>query len=448
MSARPEATAPAPEREPSSINTDAAAAARSGLWLLALGLGSFLLWAVLAPLDQGIVGNGTVAVSGERKTVQTLLGGVVEEILVREGDLVDKGQVLVRLNTVQTQSQLDITVGQWISARALEARLLAERLDRHAIDWPRDLLARKKDPRAREAMELQGNLFATRRAELASRLQIIEREQAAQREELAGYQEIRHHQEDRLNFQREELETLRELAKQGHVPRVSLLEKERNTSEISSDLASNISAIGRVQQALNEGQLKGEQQRHAFRSEVEAQLTQVSSEVSSLGDRLRALEFEVKNGAVAAPAAGQVMAMNLHTVGGVAQAGQRLMDIVPQGATWIVKAKFPPMVADRLKPGLPVDIRFNSLHKIRTPVLEGKVVTVSPDQLVEEKSGQPYFSAEVAVNPESLAEIGNAGLEVKPGMEVGVLVKTGERTLADYLIKPVSNNLAGALKEE
>lgn len=431
-----------------AVNTDAAAAARTGLWVLVLGLGGFLLWAVLAPLDQGVVGSGTVVVSGERKTVQTLLGGVVEEILVREGDLVSQGQVLVRLNTVQTQSQLDITAGQWISARSLEARLLTERLDRKKIVWPRDLLEREREPRVREAMALQGNLFDTRRAELTSRLQIMEREQAAQKEELAGYLEIKRHQEDRLNFQRQELETLRELSKEGHVPRVSLLEKERNTSEISADLASTLSAIGRVQQALNESLLKIEQQRHAFRSEVEAQLTQVSAEVSNLGDRIRALEFEVGNGAVVAPASGQVMAMNMHTVGGVAQAGQRLMEIVPQGAGWVVKAKFPPMVADRLKPGLPVDVRFNSLQQVKTAVLEGRVVTVSPDQLVEEKSGQSYFSAEVAVTPESLTEIGKAGLDVKPGMEVGVLVKTGERSLADYLIKPMTESLAGALKEE
>lgn len=437
-----------PPPQPLSVDTDAAGAARSGLWLLLAGLGGFLLWSVLAPLDQGIVGSGTVVVSGERKTVQTLLGGVVEEIRVREGDLVTQGQVLVRLNTVQTQSQLDITVGQWLSARALEARLLAERLDRKQIDWPRDLLARRKDPRAREAMELQGNLFATRRAELASRLQIMAREEAAQSEELAGYVEIRRHHEDRLDSQRQELETLRELAAQGYVPRISLLEKERASSAIHAELASTISAIGRVQQALNESQLKVDQQLHTFRSEVEAQLTQVSAEVSSLNDRIRALAFEVKNGAVIAPAAGQVMGMNLHTVGGIAQPGQRLMDIVPQGASWIVKAKFPPMVADRLNPGLAVDVRFSSLQQIRTPVLEGRVVTVSPDQLLDEKSGQPYFAAEVAVDPASLADISSAGLEVKPGMEVGVLVKTGERTLADYLIKPISNSLAGALKEE
>ena len=162
-----------PENKP---DADAAGIARIGVWFLLLSLGGFLLWACLAPLDRGVVGSGTVVVSGERKTVQSRNGGTIDSILVREGDRVQQGQVVMQLNTVQAKSQLDVALGQWLGARAVEDRLTAERLNRDTVQWSEALLARAGDPRAVAAMELQGYLFATRRAELASRMQISRHE--------------------------------------------------------------------------------------------------------------------------------------------------------------------------------------------------------------------------------------------------------------------------------
>ncbi|WP_137820002.1 HlyD family type I secretion periplasmic adaptor subunit [Pseudomonas sp. 2FG] len=433
--------APAPD-------TDAAGIARFGLWLLALGFGGFLLWAGLAPLDQGVVGSGTVVVSGERKTVQSLLGGAIERILVREGEQVRQGQVVVQLNTIQAQSQLDVALGQWLSARSVEARLIAERLDRDSIDWPQNLLAMAADPRAQAAMELQGNLFATRRDELASRLKILQHEEESLAEQLAGFEEIKRNHDAQLKYQRQELEGLRELAQEGYVPRNRLFEAERNAAQLGAQQAAAISDIGRTRQAINESKLKTLQQAQAFRSEAESQLTQVAAEASSLADRIKALDFEVRNGSILASVAGQVMGLAVHTVGGVVPAGQRLMDLVPQGSSWVVKAQFPPLVADRLKPGLPVDVRFASLQRVNTPVMSGKVTTVSADQLIDEHSRLPYFSVEVEVSPEVVSELRRAGLDVKPGMQVEVIIKTGERTLMNYLMKPVTERLVGAFKEE
>ena len=429
-------------------DADAAGAARIGLWFLFLGLGGFFLWAGLAPLDRGVVGSGTVVVSGERKTVQSRLGGAIDHILVREGDLVQQGQVVVQLNIVQAQSQLDVALGQWLSARAVEARLMAERLDRDSIEWFQDLQAKANDPRAQAAMELQGYLFATRRAELASRLKINQYEVASLSEQLAGYQEIKRNHAAQFQFQQQELKGLRELAQEGYLPRNRLFEAESNAAQLGAQLASTISDIGRTQQAINESKLKSLQQTQAFRSEAESQLTQVSAQTSSLIEQIKALDFEVHNASILAPVAGQVMGLTVHTVGGIAPAGQRLMDVVPQGSSWVVKAQFAPMMADRLKPGLPVDVRFGSLQRIHTPVITGKVTTVSADQLIDEHNGEPYFSVEVAVSPQDIIELRDAGLDIKPGMQAEVLVKTGERTLANYLMQPVTERLSGAFKEE
>ncbi len=427
---------------------DAAGSAKLGLWIIAIGLGGFLLWANIALLAQGVEGNGTVVVAGERKTVQSLSGGSVEAILVREGDYVAKDQLLLQLNTVQAQSQLDVALGQWLSARSVEARLISESQIHDNIRWPEDLLAKSADPRARMDMQLQSNMFETRRAELASRLQIIDSAADSLEEQLSSYKQIKTHLETQLNFQHKELDGLRALAAEGYVPRNRLFEAERNSAQISAQLTAGIADIGKTRQAINESKLQALQVRQAFRIEAEAQLTAISSEASSLTERIKALEFEVQNAAIRAPVAGQVINLIVHTEGGVIPAAQRLMDIVPKGSAWIIKAKFEPLVADRLQAGLPVNLRFASVTSATLPMVTGKVINVSGDQLLDEQSRLPYFAVEVEVGADAVATLLENGLDVKPGMQASVLVQTGERTFINYLLKPMTARFRSALKEE
>ncbi|MFZ3185586.1 MAG: HlyD family type I secretion periplasmic adaptor subunit [Pseudomonas sp.] len=427
---------------------DATGSAKLGLWIIAIGLGGFLLWANFALLAQGVEGNGTVVVAGERKTVQSLSGGTVEKILVREGDHVQKDQLLLQLNTVQAQSQLDVALGQWLSARSVEARLIAESQIHDSIQWPDDLLTRSSDLRAREDMQLQGNMFETRRAELENRLQIMQSATESLEEQLTSYKQIKSHLETQLSFQHKELNGLRSLAAEGYVPRNRLFEAERNSAQISAQLTAGIADIGKTRQAINESKLQALQVRQAFRIEAESQLTAISSEASSLTERIKALEFEVRNAAIRAPVAGQVMNLIVHTEGGVIPAAQRLMDIVPKGSAWIIKAKFEPLVADRLLPGLPVNLRFASVTSATLPMVTGKVITVSGDQLLDEQSRLPYFAVEVEVGADAVATLLENGLDVKPGMQASVLVQTGERTFINYLLKPMTARFRSALKEE
>lgn len=436
------------ENQSAPLDTDAAGIARLGLWVLTLGFGGFMLWAGLAPLDQGMAGSGTVVVTGEKKTVQSRVGGAVEEILVVDGGQVRQGQTLLRLNTVQAQSQLEAAVGQWINSRCLEARLNAERSGLGKIVLPRDLLDRSADPRVNAIVDLQTRLFETRRKELELKQQIIKNELVSLDGQLAGFKEIKRHQEARLAAQEKELDSYRELVKKGFISWNRIHEVERDMGELSVDLTTAISNIGRTQQAIHDSQLKSLQLTQAFRSEVETQLTTVSAEVSMLTEQIKALEFEVDSANIRAPASGQVMDLAIHTIGGVVQAGQRLMDVVPVQSSWVIKSRFPTMAADRLKPGLPVAIRFSSLQRANTPVLTGKVTTVSADQILDEHNRLPYYQAVVKPDPNVSTELQRVGLEVKPGMEVEVLASTGERTLLNYLLKPILQRMSGALREE
>lgn len=419
-----------------------------GSFLLLFGFGGFLLWAFLAPLDQGIAGSGTVRISGERKEVQALTGGAIESLKVREGDLVTEDQVLIQLSKVQAQSQLNIIMTQWSIARAIQIRLQAEQKNAKEIFWPTDLTKFNSDPRIKDSIELQKQQFQTRKSEFESTLAILNRNIDGLKEQLNGYITIKQSHNEQLNFQRQELAGLKDLAKEGYVARNRLLEAERNAAQLTAQLAEDLANIGKTQQLIAENQLKILLNKQTFRKEVEMQLSDISKDVNSLADRLKSAQFDFDHTEIKAPTSGQIVGLKVHTEGGVLSAGQHIMDIVPSNSNLIVEAKFSSIVLDKLKPGLKVDLHFSSLNRVETPLLEGEVRTVSADQLIDEATRQPYFVAEIVLTPKSMNDLNQHKLVVRPGMPVDVIVITGERTMMNYLLKPFSRRVLSSLKED
>ncbi len=419
-----------------------------GSFLLLFGFGGFLLWAFLAPLDQGIAGSGTVRISGERKEVQALTGGAIESLKVREGDLVSEDQVLIQLSKVQAQSQLNIIMTQWSIARAIQTRLQAEQKNEKEISWPTDLTKFNSDPRIEASIELQNQQFQTRKSEFESTLAILNRNLDGLKEQLNGYITIKQSHNEQLNFQRQELAGLKDLAKEGYVARNRLLEAERNAAQLTAQLAEDLANIGKTQQLIAENQLKILLNKQTFRKEVEMQLSDISKDVNSLADRLKSAQFDFDHTEIKAPTSGQIVGLKVHTEGGVLSAGQHIMDIVPSNSNLIVEAKFSSIVLDKLKPGLKVDLHFSSLNRVETPLLEGEVRTVSADQLIDEATRQPYFVAEIVLTPKSMNDLNQHKLVVRPGMPVDVIVITGERTMMNYLLKPFSRRVLSSLKED
>jgi membrane fusion protein, protease secretion system len=433
---------------PPPLDTDVDRSTRLGLRLLVIGFGGFLLWAALVPLGEGVTGTGSVVVTGGNKTVQSLVSGQVTELFVTEGMPVKAGQMLVRLNTIQSQSQLDTVLGQWINSRSNEARLIAERSGQSGITWPDDLDSRASDPRVTAAKAAYTNLFQTRQRELASRRSLLKSESVSLAFQVKGLEEVRRHQTNRMNAQERTLASHQELVKQGFVSPNRINELDSSLGEYGAELATTHANLDRTRQSEREVQLKLLQLDEGFRSEVESQLASVSAEVSMLSERLRALEFEVTSATIRAPTSGQVLDLAIHTVGGVIQAGQRLMDIVPIDAPWQIRAKFPLTVADSLKPGQPITLRFSSLQRVETPVLTGKIATVSADSVIDSQTRTSYYLATITPDTDLLNTLSKARLIVKPGMEVQVMASTGERTLLNYLLKPIGDRLASSLTEK
>lgn len=428
------------------LRLDAHRPARIGRWLVLAGFGGFLLWGALAPLDKGVPVSGTVMVAGSRQAVQHPTGGVIEQLLVRDGDRVKTGQVLVRLDSTQAQAQVGSLEVQYLNARAGEARLLAERDAASSLVFPEDLLAKAGTPWVATALEAQRQLRASRAQALRMELDGLRENIAGAEASLAGLQGSMASKQAQRDALDEQLRGLRELARDGYIPRNRLLDNERLLAQVNGSIAEDLGSIGRTRRQVLELKLRIGQRQQEFQNEVRQQLAELQANAEDLGNRLRSARFELAHNQVRAPADGTVVNLSVFTNGGVIARGQQLMEIVPSEAPLLVDARAPVEMVDRLHPGLPVELMFSAFNQSTTPRVDGEVTLVSADRLLDEKTQQPYYQLRIKVSPEGLAQL--AGLDIRPGMPVEAFVRTGERSLLNYLFKPLADRVHVALAEE
>lgn len=428
------------------VNTDASVHTRLG-WLIVLaGVGGFMLWAMFAPLDQGVPVQGSVTVASNRKAIQHQTGGTIEDILVKEGDVVKAGQPLVKMNEIQSKSAADMARTQYYTARAVEARLTAERDGQATITFAPDLLKLKNDPQVGSILSLQTALFGSRRSALQNELAALDENVAGLQSQLRGLEESRDSQKLQLGFLKEQLDGVRELAKDGYVARNRLLDLERTYAQTNAGLSENIGNIGRVQRQIAELNLRRVQRQQEYQKEVRTQLTETQKEAEALQSRLASLDFDLSNVVVRAPVDGTVVGMNVFTRGGVIGPGGRMMDLVPVDDPLIVEGMVPVNLIDKVHPDLPVELIFSALNQHKTPHIPGVVTQVSADKMIDEKTGAPYYKMKAKVTPEGLAKLKNN--QIRPGMPVEVFIKTGERTMMSYLMKPLVDRATTSLTEE
>jgi protease secretion system membrane fusion protein len=420
--------------------------ARIGMWILVAGFGGFFAWAALAPLDEGVPAPGQVSVESKRKRIDHLNGGIIEKILVREGERVRAGQDLVELNETQSKAGLNAILGQWRIAAASEARLKAERENAKEISFPRELLAARDDAEAAAAMRGQTELFRTRRGALEGELAIIRESVRGLEQQIASLEQLMRNREKQVALFQEQLASYQKLNVSGFISRNQLLEVERQLAEVQSKQSEDLSNIAGVRARLAEFRMRGAQREMEYRREVESLLTDAQKETSTLAERLIAQRDTQARLVLRAPVAGIVVDPAFHTIGGVVKPGERILDIVPEGDELIVETRVAPQYIDRVRPGLAADVHFDAyMAAADVPVISGKVIMVSADALVDQRSGAPYYAMRVAVAGEELKKLG--ALQLQPGMLGTVMVKTGERSLLAYLWRPLSRRFTGALSE-
>ncbi|NNA85435.1 HlyD family type I secretion periplasmic adaptor subunit [Pseudomonas fragi] len=416
-------------------------------WLLMLGgfLG-FLGWAALAPLDKGVAVSGKVMVSGHRKVVQHPSGGIVERIDVRDGDKVAAGQVLIRLKETPLLGQAQSLRSQFYGSLASEARLNAERDGVASVSFPVELTAMAAEPEVASNLALQRQLFDSRRQALLLDQQGIDESIAGAEAQLRGVRDSQASKVLQRTALTEQLQGLRELAREGYIPRNRLLDSERVYAQVLGSISEDYGRIGQLQRQVLEMRLKIRQLAEEYQKEVRTQLADTRVRTEDLRNRLASAEFELANSQLRAPVAGIVVGLDVFTEGGVIKPGQALMEIVPQGEPLLVEARVPVELADKVHAGLPVELMFSAFSQSTTPRVAGEVTLVSADRQVDERTDEPYYTLRAQVSEAGMAQL--AGLQIRPGMPVEAFVRTGERSMLNYLFKPLLDRTHMALVEE
>lgn len=415
-----------------------------GLTVLVIGFLGFLAWATLAPLDEGVPTNGTVVVEGRRKTVQHQTGGIIREIRVREGDAVKEGQVLLVLDPAASRAAREAADAQYLVSRATESRLLAEQRGAPQITFPQDLLARTGEPTVALMLDTQRQLFSSRRGALTSEQASFREAIAGLESQIRGYEQVDRERQAQIDLYEREIAALAPLVEEGLYPRNRHQELRRQYAAALAARADANAAIARLRNQIGETRARATVREQEYRKEVEAQLAEASQNARAASERLVALSEELERTEIRAPVDGVVVGLQTHTVGGVIAPGGRVMDVVPAGESFIVESQVPPLLIKHVRAGLPAQLRFSVLDPRHTPVVDGEVITVSADLLTDDR-GNSFYVARIEVPTKALADLGYT--RIQPGMPVEAIIITGERSLLNYLFKPLADRFARGLKE-
>lgn len=429
---------------------DTEASIRRHLWIgltaMFLFAGTATAWSVIARIDSAVVAQGTVVVESNIKKVQHPSGGVVGAIYVREGQRVTEGQVVVRLDETATRAALGIVINELTSTRVRAARLLAERNSATHVVFPPDILMRSaSETEVRDLIEGEMRVFASRltmrrglKAQLDERIGQLN-------EEVKGLTGQQRSLETQLQVARYELGELRELEAKKLIPRprITALEREiaRNEGALGETVGRTLSSKGKIA----ETQLQVLQLDNDHMTEVSKELREAETRINELQDRRIAAEDQLRRIEIRAPISGIVHQLSVHTVGGVVNQTDALMLIVPETDRLIVEVRIQPQDIDQIHTGQPARIRFTSFNQRTTPEVMGKLIRVGGDLTKETQTGISYFVAGIEVHEEELAKL--VGLKLLPGMPADAFMRTGDRTFASYLMKPLSDQMHRSIRE-
>jgi HlyD family secretion protein len=418
-----------------------------GTIVVSLFVAVFLVWGVLAPLDVGAIASGRISPEGSSRTVQHLEGGIIEELVVRDGDVVEAGDPLVVLRSIQARASFEVLRGRQSLLRAQMARLRAEQNGLAEVAFPEDLEAsRATDRPIDHILTTQSDLFEQRNALHNSRLSILRERVGQLRAEITGLYKQIDAQDRRALIIEEEIFATEELLELELAPRPRLLALQREQASIEEQRARAAAAIARAQRQIGETEVQMISINAQRLDEVVQELNAVQAESLEVGERLLASEDVLERTVVEAPISGTVVALKYKTEGGVIQPGSPILDIVPDNEALIIDARLSPLDIDSVYPGLEALVYLSALSQRDMPRITGEVLDVSADAFTDETTGASYFRVRVEVDPEQLENLGTEN-QLTPGMPAEVVIVTGERTLMDYLISPIRDSMRRALRE-
>jgi HlyD family secretion protein len=422
-----------------------------GCTALVLAVGGFGGWASTTEIAGAVIATGSVVVESNVKKVQHLNGGIVGEILVKEGSVVEPDQVLMRLDDTLTRANLGVVQSQLDLYVAREARLMTERDGLTNIALLHGATADAKRETAEAAIAGERKLFQSRREGLEGQRAQLRERVAQTTEEIRGLTAQQHSKEGEIGYVGEELSSVSDLYAKNLVSLARLKQLQRDQARLQGERGQLIADVARSRAKIAETQLQILQLDQDFRTEVLKDLRETQAKIAELQERANAASDELRRTELRAPQAGVVYQLQVHTIGGVIGKGETVMQIAPRAEPLIVEAKVAPQDIDQVEIGAPVRIRIDAGNRRTTPELNGRVTVLSPDLAHDQSApptglpNQPYYLARVNLAEADLKSIGD--LQLVPGMPVEVYIRTQDRTPLDYLLKPLREQIARTFRE-
>jgi len=426
------------------LDTSVETPKRVGLFIFFLVFGVFGFWAGFAPLDGAARASGVVTVESYTKVIQHLEGGIVGEILVRNGDFVAAGDPLLVLNNTQPLAQLGITSAQFVALKSREARLLAESIGSESISFPEVLMQEEHD--ANVEMASEGQIFLARKAAREGEVEVLEQREDQLASRVTGLEALRTSKLELANSYSEELVDVRELLEEGFSDKQRLRELERSYSSYNGEAADLTANISSTEMQIGETRLRVLQQNKDFLNEVVNELGEVRTRLKDTEERMVALHDVVRRTSITTPVDGIVSGMQVHTVGGVVRPGVDIAEVVPQSDELIIEANVSPTDIDRVTVGQEATISFSAFSSGLVPNIYGNVIGISANSLIDQTNGASYYLARVEVTPEGMRDMGD--LVLVPGMPAEVFINTGTRTFLQYVFKPFTTALSRSFIED
>jgi HlyD family type I secretion membrane fusion protein len=418
---------------------------RIGLLIVALTFGGTLLWSSLAPLSSAVIASGLVKVDSSRKKIQHPEGGIVREILIRDGAVVKAGDPLIRLDKTRADASHGVLQSGYDAALAYQSRLQSERDNLATISFAPELLARRDDPKVAELIDSQITQFNARRTSLTGQLSILQKQVVYLQRGIEGLSAQARAKEEQLQSLKKEIAGYSELLAKGMVEKTRIWNIEREISRLSGEKAEHLSDIDKSRASISEKELEMFQLRKAFREDVVEQLRKAQSEINDYTERLGAAQQTVEQTEIKSPVDGTVVDVKVHTAGGVVGPGEVLMEVVPINDRLVIEAKVRPEDIDRVHVGLNAGIKLAAFDQRALDELNGRVTYVSADAIEDAKLGLFYFLIRLEVTDEELKRYKDK--LIQPGMMADVFVRTGERTFLNYLFHPLVQSFNAAWRE-
>ena len=397
-------------------------------------------WAAFTEISGAVVSSGTIVVESNIKQVQHREGGIVRDIRVKNGDVVEAGDLLIRLDDTVTRANLAVVTKQLTDLTAQELRLAAERDDLRAIEWPEQRVASLGDVERGQQLLLEArqNSKEGRKNQLEEQIRQFNKQTEGLEAQVAA-------KTSEIELIGEELGDLGGLLDKQLVSKSRVTALRREKARLDGEYGDLIAQIARTREAISERHIQILQIEETYRAEVLENLQEVRSRIAQLEEQKIAAEDELTRVDILAPRNGYVHQLAVHTIGGVIAPGETIMQIVPREDQLIVETQVRPVDIDQMSPGQHARVRFPSFDQRTTPELNAELLTISADLNQDERTGMSFYVARLVIDESELTKLGDQALV--PGMPVETFLQTGDRTVLSYLVKPIRDQIAHALRE-